>query len=232
MQPIDFNQLIEMTGKELATAIANSKTDKKNLELEVRLGIFDMKNKRFSSNIGAENYNLINGVLDKANWSMVEKTETHDKFFKGAKSSESKRVSTVKTNGAEDQVIGITKTKIFQKTFRVENLPLDMRVTLSSETKMTKSSLKKFESAAPEYERAKSRTSRFSDNASYDITKVKSGDEITFEFEVEHTAAINNPTADLFGIFHKAISSNFIVDGLVMGDNHQIPIETVSFSVM
>lgn len=192
-----------------------------SIELEARLGIYDMETKKFDSNIGSPNYEKINEMLDTfKNWESVTEVVTNEKII------DNLRLITDLDNN--ETVIEKIKLKSF--TFVLEDLPLDMRVTISREIKQPVSKFKKTKKGI--YNRIKERTSRVFQNASIDLTSVKvpvgKALEQTFEFEVEHIGDFKNPKEAIFQMLYKLLDADYMLDGFQRTEGMLLPIDLFS----
>jgi len=150
--------------------------DINSLEIEFRLGIkFPDK---FSSNITEKYYNIIKKKLDKSSSKGIfikESSNSIDHFKNG-----------IRKSITNDETIYITKKKLYTEDIVVDNSPMDIRISVSSEIPMTDFS-KYFEEGS--FTRTKERNSYIYKSWKYDLTKIitsrNSLDEITYEFEIE-----------------------------------------------
>ena len=99
--------------------------NKKNVEIEMMLG--RISNGRFDTNIGKDNFQKILMALDKyTKWEKVE-VNTYDAYY-GAKN--------LRTNRYEDDTQeSVTKKRLDVVDYSAQDLPLDVRFAVSTETK-------------------------------------------------------------------------------------------------
>mgnify|MGYP006147449689 CR=1 FL=1 len=192
------------------------------IEIEARLGIFDQENKIFDSNIGEDNYEMIESMLNTFNgWKNFSKSETTDYY------SENMRLSIC----SEGTKKCIEKTRIKNFTYMTENLPLDIRISISIEKPIAVSKFPRAKSSLKN--RQKSRISREYQKATFDTTKVISTDKgetvETFEIEVEHIGTLGSSIENsVFQIFYKILDCNYCCDGFIKTESSLLPIETFS----
>jgi len=194
---------------------------KEFIEIEARLGIFDQDNNMFDSNIGEDNYLMIDDMFNTfKKWKNPSKSEVTD-YYSG-----NMRLS-IDGEGTKQCV---EKTKIKNFTYISENLPLDIRISISLEKPLPVSKFPRAKSALKN--RQKLRMSREWQNASFDITKVTSTDKgetiETFEIEVEHKGKLLSPEENIFQIFYKIMDCNYCCDGFIKTETCMLPLETFS----
>jgi hypothetical protein len=156
-----------------------------SIEIEGRLGIYDEDKKKFSSNIGKENYNKIEHLLKSCSeW--VDKGEINETDF----SSKKLRLSQ-NENGTQRC---IKKTRILVVDFVLENGPLDFRVAVNKEIPVDVELFPMREKS--ESVRKKNRKSFNYKMWNFDLTKVvtkkSSIEEHSYEFEIELNKEKNN----------------------------------------
>lgn len=205
---IDVNECISNIPSEL----------KEFIELETRLGIYDQENSMFDSNIGEENYILIENMLNSFNkWNNIVKSEITD-YYSG-----NMRLSI----DSEGEKKCVEKTKVKNFTYISENLPLDIRISVSIEKPIPISKFPRAKSSLKN--RQKNRISREFQNAKFDITKITSiekGETIeTFEIEVEHVGKLFNPEENIFQMFYKIMDCNYCCDGFIKTETNLLPLE-------
>ena len=199
--------------------------DLDSLEFEVRLGIYDEENKRFDSHIGEEHYNTIEKMLKSfSGWVSQKSTTTNDYFSKNLRLSVDQ----------DKKQKCVEKVRLENFTFISENLPLDIRFSISREIPVLVSKFPKSKMKTPQ--REKERVSREFQDASWDLTKVKSRDENdniiqVFEFEVEYKGDIkesqNLPNV-VFQVLYKALDANYMIDGFLRTKGARLPLEMFS----
>jgi hypothetical protein len=193
-----------------------------SIELEARLGIYDTENNKFDSNIGIANYEKINEMLDTfKQWNSTKKTSVT------TLSTDKLRMTTDATTGEKT---AIEKIKLKHLTFVLEDLPMDIRVSISRETPIP---LGKFPTSKRNITtRIKERTSKVFQNASFDLTCVKvpvgKSMEQTFEFEVEHLGDFQNPDEAIFQMLYKVLDANYMLDGFQKNEGMMLPIEVLT----
>lgn len=194
--------------------------DHTNIELEVRLGVYDSDNKRFESNIGEDAYDTINTLLDS---------------FKGWEVS---NVGVSNTYGPNNLRLSqfedgtkkcIEKTRLKDFTYVVENLPFDIRISISRETPTL---ISKFPKSRKTLQvRDKKTLVRNFQNASFELSKVTYNDQTknlveVFEYEVEHIGDLKNNTKEsVFQLVYKALDALFAIDGFIKTEDNQLPLE-------
>ena len=147
-----------------------------DVEIEFRLG--NKYTDTFSSNITKKNYDIIMNKLEKSYKKGIfnkEIKEINDFFIKD------KRISAV-----NDNFISIVKKKLYKEDFRLENSPMDIRLSVSREIQQEELSEIEEEDC---FRRNKKRTIFVYKNWNYELTEVEtirnSISEITYEFELE-----------------------------------------------
>lgn len=214
---MNIQQIVEVVSEEL------SKYDNlDSIELEARLGIFDQENNRFDSNIGEENYQKLEHMLASfGGWLNVEKSSTIDYFSNNLRLSQNKDTKEQKC---------IEKVRIKSFTFISENLPMDIRISISRENPVAVSKFPRARSKLKQ--RQKDRVSREFQNAVFDLTRVQSQEmgEIveTFEYEVEHKGGMSNIPNSVFQMLYKVLDANYMIDGYLKSEGLELPLEMFS----
>ena len=189
-----------------------------SIELEARLGIYDIDSSKFSSNIGSANYEKINEMLDTFKGWNNKKNEVSTVY--------SKDNMRLKVSDSGDKSV-IEKVKLKNLTYVLKDLPLDIRISISRETPIPTNKFPRSFKTLPK--RIKERISREFQNASFDLTSVKVPvDKImeqTFEFEVEHIGDFKNPEEAIFQIIYKVLDANYMLDGFQRNEGMTLPLE-------
>ena len=149
-----------------------------NVEIEGRLGIYDEDKKKFSSNVGKDNYNKIQHLLESCpKWNAKDDTNETDYSSKKMRLSQNE-------NGTQRCV---KKTRIMVIDFILENGPLDFRVAVNKEVPVDVDSFPTTEKS--ENVRKKNRKTFQYKMWNFDLTKVitrkTSIEEHSYEFEIE-----------------------------------------------
>lgn len=155
--------------------------DDPTIEVEVRLGIYDEEDKKFSSNIGDKNFEKIKNLLDSGkdkNWIHPEKYIQQTDYFHG-----NYRL-TVYEDGKQKCV---EKKRLENINLVLENGPFDIRVSFSSEIPVDVDSFPVKEKC--EYTRSKKRFTYKYKMWDFEITEineqVQNGNELAYEYEIE-----------------------------------------------
>ena len=217
---MSFNDIVEEVSSEFEK-IMKTCGGSDELELEVRLGIFDQDNNRFDSNIGEDHFCIIDGILDKfTRWDNVKHTNTIDRYNKNLRYT---------TDTKTKNVTCIKKDRLASFTYTTEQLPFDFRFSISRETKVSAKG-----DTPSGHSRDKSRTSRCWQNASIDMTRVMGSTKMghkeeTFEFEVEHSGPITDIRNNVYQIFYKCMDANYMCDGFIRKSGMELPLEAFSY---
>lgn len=149
-----------------------------SIEIEGRIGIYDEDKKKFSSNIGNKNYQIIENLLESCNdW--TEKKVIHQTDY-----SDGKLRLTQNEDGTQRC---IKKTRKHVEDFIIDNGPLDFRIAINEEISVDVDTFpvtKKSNNV-----RKKDRKTFSYKMWDFDLTKVttKKGkiEETSYEFEIE-----------------------------------------------
>lgn len=186
MEDID-NKLkdLKLTSSKLEESIQNVKNElipllnkylnEPHIEIEARLGIYDEETNQFDSNIGDIFYNNIKSILDTSQgngWKNSQHIVSTDYFFKKYRLSV--------TNECEQTCI--EKIKLETINIVVDEGPIDIRITISKEIPVETS---KFPIKEKCKKREKDRLRYTYKMWNFDLTKVKLGNDIFHELEIE-----------------------------------------------
>lgn len=196
-----------------------------SIELEIRLGIYDQENKCFDSNIGEENFDTINNMLNTFNgWDNVNKTNITNIYGKNLR---------LTINNETKETNCIEKVKLKNFTFISETLPLDFRISINREIDTPVSKFPKARSKL--MKRNKNLVSREYQNALFELSQIdteeKNSDIVqTFEYEIEHNGPLceENMKESIFQMIYKALDANFMIDGFMKTRDNPLPLEMFS----
>lgn len=165
--------------KETITKIISFTKDYDDLEIEFRLG--NKYTDTFSTNITKKNYDIIMNKLEKSHKKGIftkEVKNINDFFIKG------ERISII-----DEKIISIVKKKLFKEDFKLDNSPMDIRLSVSREIK--KEIVDDFDEDKIDeiFKRNKLRTTYGYKNWKYELTEVVTCkncvNETSYEFELE-----------------------------------------------
>lgn len=210
----------------VSEAMSEYKDSLDTIELEIRLGIYDNTNKIFDTNIGEDNYNTLNKMLASYNgWELNRTSVYTDVSLSG-----NRRVKMVDDVPTEC----VKKERLRDFTFQCENLPFDIRVSISRETSIPIPKIPK--TTTKSSYREKNRITRKHQNALFDITMVKFMENnknlIVYQYEVEHDGPLDNIPNNVYQLLHKILDANYMIDGFLKTNENKLPIELFSCSMV
>lgn len=203
-----------------------------NIELEGRLGIYDIDSNKFDTDIGEEYFGIIKEMLVSFDgWESVVTTNTTDYFY-------NKYRMTVDNETA--QRVCVEKKKLVKYSFYDEGLPFDFRISISKEdpVKLNSFPTKGYDKM---FKREKNRTSYTFQNVRFDLTvvHVEKDDVIEENFEVEieyigkfdHEDEYTNKNI-LFCLLYKILDCIFACNGFVRTRTDVLPLDSLNLKMV
>lgn len=217
---MDINEIVRVVSEELS----KYQTSLDTIELEMRLGIYD--NTKFDSNIGEDNYNILTKMLES-----FDGWESNTcKTYTDVSISGNRRIRMI--DGVPSECV--KKERLSDFTFQCENLPFDIRVSISRETPITIPKIPK--TTTKSSYREKCRISKKFQNALFEITTVKYTENnkslIVYQYEVEHSGPIDNIPNNIYQLLYKILDANYMIDGFMKTSDSKLPLELFSANLV